>query len=669
MIVSWNWLRDYVKLDCAVESAAERLMMSGLNLEEIQPADEDFAIDLEVTSNRPDCLGHVGVARELSVLYGVPLSIPKAGISCIDARTADVTSVENLAAEDCTQYQARVIRGVKVGPSPEWLVHRLETLGLRSVNNVVDVTNYVLMECGQPLHAFDLNKLAGQRIVVRRASQGEPFVAINGRKYELDSDMCVIADAERAVAIAGVMGGQESEVSEATTDLLIETANFVPLSVRRTARRLSLFSDSSFRFERGVDVTQIDWASRRCCELIVELCGGEVLAEPICVGDLSGKRAEMEFRFGQVERILGISIPAKTCREILIALGCEELSCSDELGKYRAPSWRADLTREADLIEEVARIYGYDRIPENDPPAVEAIARSRQDRTLDLVNRVLNGAGFYEAMTMTFVSEEMNAMFNPRGVSVPLSVEHSSRKKENVLRSSLVPSLLACRRANERTGTENAQLFEVARVFTALTIEGAEQPLCLSCVSGRSFLELKGVLEALVKEVDSTAKLTARIADVKGLAEGRSAELLLNGKRWGWMGEVSEEVLQLTGLRDTACAAEVELQTLIDLLNIAPQTKPIPQFPAVERDFNFLLAETTSWEELAVTIEKSGGPLLEEVSFVSEYRGENLGAGKKTYLARVAFRSDERTLTGEDADAAHAAIVSACESGLQAELR
>ncbi len=670
MIVNWNWLRDYVSLDCSVEEAAERLMMSGLNLEEIQAHGDDFAIDLEVTSNRADCLGHIGVARELSALFDKPLQIPQAAITPVASATASLLVVENRAEEHCPHYTARIIRGVKVGPSPEWLKARLECLGLRSVNNVVDVTNYVLMECGQPLHAFDYQKLQGQKLVIRLASAGEKILAIDGREYELDSQTCVIADAHRPVAVAGVMGSKETEVSETTTDLVIEVAQFTPLSVRRTARKLSLFSDSSFRFERGVDLQNLDWASRRCCELIMQLAGGEILEAPLVVPALPvAEPVQVSLRYEQVSRLLGIPVSVAEIRSILQKLGLQELESSEQSGQYTAPSWRADLTREVDLIEEVARIHGYEKILENDPPRVTAATKSAHDRTTDLIHRVFNAAGFYEAMTLTFTSDEHSQLFNPRGVEPVLRVEHSSRKKENVLRASLVPSLLVSRRANERTGTTNARLYEIARVFTRLSPAGAEQTMLVSAVTGQDFLTLKGLIEQLAQETNSTLKLEVRPSNYSGFAAGRGAELLLNGQFWGWLGELDSQVATAFDLKDAVTVVELELDVLTQHLELAPQLQPIPQFPAIERDFNFLLEEPVTWQELATTIADSGSSLLKSIRFAGEYRGEKMGAGKKTYLARASFRAEDRTLTGEEVDTLHATIVAACERKLSAVLR
>src|SRR5579871_3685066 len=326
MIVSFRWLKDYVPLSVSAEELTRRLMLAGLNHEETVAHGDDLAIDLEITSNRPDCLGHIGVAREAAVLLNKLLKLPAAAApSSGKTTTGELARVSIEAPELCPRYTARVMRGVKIKSSPDWLVRRLATIGIAAINNVVDITNYVLMECGQPLHAFDLAKLQGRQIVVRQARRGERFEAINHKQYELEPGMCVIADAERAVALGGVMGGADSEVSSSTTELLIESAEFAPRSIRNTARKLNLHSDSSYRFERGLDPAGVDWASRRACELILQLAGGELAAGVIDLGTQPAARAPSTLRFGQLARILGIDIPSATARRILTALGNREV--------------------------------------------------------------------------------------------------------------------------------------------------------------------------------------------------------------------------------------------------------------------------------------------------------------------------------------------------------
>lgn len=673
MIVSWDWLHEYVQPERAVDEITHRLTMTGLNLEGVEPVADDTAIDLEVTSNRPDCLGHIGVAREISALFDCPLQIPAAQVEETTAAAADVVQVEISDQQLCPRYIARVIRGVKVGPSPLWLQRRLETLGITPINNVVDVTNYVLMECGQPLHAFDLAKLAGQRIEVRPARAGEKLEAINHITYELQPQNLVIADGERPVAIAGVMGGADTEISESSTEILIETAAFLPLSVRNTARQLNLRSDSSYRFERGVDLAQLDWASRRCCELIQSTGGGEILAGSVVAGQTENPQpADVPLRYPQVERLLGLRIDPAQMQRILNALGLETVEHSEQQGVFRAPSWRRDLGREIDLIEEVARVYGYEQIPEEPPLPVVATARSRRDRVTGRLREILIGMGLFESLTMSFTSEEQLEWFRPYPDRTPLSVDHSSRRRENLLRQSIVPSLLQSRRDNERFGTSNAELFEIARVFLDPPTESggcATEPIMLSMVSGRSFLELRGVIEQTVCELNPSLRLEAAPSDVAGFAAGRGCELSVDGQPLGWLGELDRPVLDQVGLREETTVAELRVEVLEELAQLVAHFTPLPQFPSVSRDLNLLLSEQVTWADLEQTVRNAAGPLLASVEFAGQYRGKQIAADKKSYLMTMEFRADERTLTTEEVDGIQQQILAACEREHQAELR
>ncbi len=672
MIVSHNWLNEYVSLDMSVGELTDRLTMSGLNLEGVEDVEGDTAIDLEVTSNRPDCLGHIGVAREVGVLFDQPLTIPEAEVTTGSEKTAGVTSVEIECPDLCPQYVARVIKGVTVGPSPAWIQSRLRTLGITPINNIVDITNYVLMECGQPLHAFDFDKLGGQRIIVRRAHEGETIEAIDHKTYPLTSDMCVIADAENAVAIGGVMGGASTEISDRTQNVLIETANFDPLAIRGAARKLSLFSDSSYRFERGVDEQQLLWASNRCCELILATSGGILLDEPVIAGDIpQWEPNAVLLRFDQISRSLGINILPKECVRILTDLGMTPVGeASDDMAAFVAPSWRRDLTRECDLIEEIGRIHGYDRVPEDVVIPVVATIDTARDVVRDRVSDVLTAAGYHEAVTMSFVSRETFDLFTPRGDFEPLSVEHSSRKHENILRQSLVPNLLVSRRENERQGTFNARLFEIASVYLAATPEDpSTQPTMLSFVTGDSFATVRGLLDTLAHTINANSAVTAQPAGVPQFAAGRGAEVLLNGKPWGWLGELDRDVTDRLDLRDAVTVCELDLGPLIDALERTPQYASLPQYPSMQRDLNFVLDDAVTWQELERIVQISAGPLLDGVSFVDQYRGKQIPVGKKSYVLSVAYRSPDRTLTSEEVDTAQKTVVAACEQQLGAVQR
>ena len=674
MIVSWNWLTEYVSLDMPVEELTDRLTMAGLNLEGVESVENDTAIDLEVTSNRPDCLGHIGVAREIGVLYDRDTRQPEANCPTVSERTADSVSIDIECPDLCPAYTARVLRGIRIGPSPAWMQERLQAIGVTPVNNVVDATNYVLMECGQPLHAFDLDNLTGSRIVVRRARKDEKLLAIDHREYPLAEDMCIIADAEKPVAIGGVMGGADTEISAGTTNLLIEVANFQPLSIHHTARQLKLHSPSSYRFERKINDQQMDWASRRCCELILLTAGGELLEEPVLAGKIPAWEPEpITLRFSQVLRILGTNVPRNECIEILVTLGLVQSgAATDETATFLPPAWRRDLTREIDLIEEIARIHGYDRIPENRPIPTVAGTRSTSQRVEQRVRRTLTASGFHEALTFSFVAEDTNRMFEADSECETMGITPSAGDYGNVLRTSLVPSLVNCRRDNERHGNVNAELFELSRVYRAPDPrDPSSQPHRIGLVSGRSFRELRGVVDAIAAAINQQADVAMQPADIPQLMPGRGAKVTLNGKHWGWFGELDRDTagIKELKLRDPVTIAELDLHVLTTIANLNPQSQPIAQHPAIARDLNFILNDDVMWRQLEETVQSAAGEHLESVGFVDQYRGKHIPAGMKSYVLTINYRAADRTLTGEEVDEAQQRIISACEDQLAATLR
>ena len=687
MLVSWDWLKQYVTLDVSVDEMSERLTMSGLNLEEFHAVGNDFCIDLEVTSNRPDCLGHLGVAREAAVLLGQTLKVPAASPKSGSTPVSSVTSVAIECPDLCPQYQARIIRGAKVGPSPAWLVQRLATVGIASINNIVDITNYVLMECGQPLHAFDFDKLHGKKIIVRRAKSGEKLQAIDHKEYTLTPEMCVIADADHPVALAGVMGGAEAEITTATKSILIEAALFAPLSIRETSRRLKLSSDSSYRFERKLDPHGPDWASRRCCELILELAGGELLYGAVFAGTQpSARRDPITLRFAQIERVLGITIPDEEAVRILLALGLEmvgreQAECAKQDGQecpsynsatFVPPSNRLDLSREIDLIEEVARIHGLDKIRDDVSVPLCRSAQSLRDRVTDRVCDVLTAAGFFEAITLSLVSERDHKLFQPRGNLAPLSIDHPDFRQASLLRHSLVPSLMASRRENERRGSFGAQLFEIAAVYLSsdkTLPQSQSEPTLVSFVSGSAFAEMKGLVEQLAARVNSLAVVTARPSSLPQFVPGRGAEVLLNGQFWGWLGELDRSVSDQLDLRDTVSIAELDLSVLEANANLVPKFQPWPQYQGSSRDLNFVLDDQVTWNSLEETVRNAAGPLLESVGFGGQYKGKQIPDGKKSYLVTLLYCSPDRTLTGEEIEAAQQSVISSCATQLGATLR
>jgi len=670
MIISWNWLKEHVDLPMSVDELTERLTLSGLNLEGTEAVGDDLAIDLEVTSNRPDCLGHIGVAREVAVLWDQKLKIPDAKPKAAGTKIDGLASVAVQCPELCPRYTARVIRGVKIGPSAAWLVERLRTLGIATINNVVDISNYVMMECGQPLHAFDFAKLAGQKIIVRESKPGEKFTAINHQEYELASGTCVIADAKRAVALAGVMGGSETEVSAGTADLLIEAADFDPLSVRNTARRLNLHSPSSYRFERGVDTEGIDWASRRCCEMIIELAGGELAEGVLDVGESPARGEPIKLRFSQLKRILGIEVPPDEVRKILTDLGNQETHACGQCVKVIPPTWRADLTREIDLVEEVARIHGYDQIPEDAGVRMVASTRSREDRVLEQVRGVLVAAGFNEAMTLSAVDRSWIDKFRPWTDAEPLVTSTPVLRRADCLRQSLVPSLLAARRTNETLSNTVIEFFEIADVYLPRPGELPDERRMLGMTSGGGFSELKGVVETLIKTVAPGCRLEASEHDDRLWTSGHGCRLAIGGRDFGYLGKVSEWGLGQFDLRGATTVLELDLGVLVDVAIPIRQVRPLSPYPSVGRDLNVVVDEQVRWADVERIVLANGGDLLESIAFQETYHDvERLGADKKSLLLSIQLRSTEGTLTNEQADAIRDRMVAALGKELGGKLR
>ncbi len=681
MIISTNWLADYVQLQAPTDALVERLLMSGLNHESTSAVGGDTAVEIEVTSNRPDCLGHIGVAREAAVLFSRPLHIPDPRPLEGGRRAAESVAVEIRSPDVCPFYSARVIRGVKIGPSPAWLVERLATVGIESVNNVVDVTNYVMLECGQPLHAFDLAKIRGGRIVVRRAAAGEPFTAINHKTYPLTEQMCVIADAGGAVALAGVMGGAESEIGDATTDILLESAQFAPLAVRAAARGLVLASPSSYRFERTPDPAAVDWASRRAAAMILDLAGVTLEKSAVEAGSLEFSPATIDLRPHRVREVLGIDIAADRQREILTGLGFAELDPGNKAAapsRWQAPTWRRDAWREIDLVEEIARIEGYDRVPENWPITARPVELSPREQSIRAASAVLVGAGLCEAMTRSVVAAGLEAMRSPWGDAAPLVISPALVRGADRLRRTLLPSLLEARVGNVAVGAPHGELFEIARAYIARPSGAAaespvEEPLLVSLVTGGSFSAAKGLAEAVLTRFGVCAKF--RPLDLDLFARGRAAEIVIDQpgrapERIGVVGEFAARALEVSGLEGAVAGAELRLDRLESALGIERKLRRPSDFPAVERDVNLVVDDSVSWGDVAVAVGEAAGDLLEQCRLVQVWKdAERLGAGKKSMVVSLRLRSFTGTLSSEEANRVVSDVVAACGRKVGAVLR
>lgn len=672
MRVSYDWLRQYCDPPGSPEALAELLKQVGIGVEAMEPVGEgDTCLLTEITPNRPDWLGIIGVAREVAAATGSPLRLPQVDLQEDDPPVEEFCSVEVAERRLCPRYTARVITGVTVGPSPEWLRRRLESVGLRSINNVVDVTNFVMWECAQPLHAFDYETIEGRRIIVRRARPGERITAIDGSLCDLSAEDLVIADARRPVAIAGVMGGLETEVTGRTTTVLLESAEFDPLTVRRTARRLNLPSESSYRFERGVDPAGVAWASARAAALIAEVAGGTVARGLIDRNFQPRRTPRVTLRYQRIARLLGIEVPAEEVVRILEALGFEVARRSSRRVTVRVPTWRRrDVTREIDLIEEVARIVGYDRVPAAETVRVRLVRPGKLDEVTRAARQVMVGAGYSETVNLSLLPRWAAEVLSPWCQAEPIALRNPISEEYAYLRRSLLPSLLRVQATNERVRREDLHLFETAPVYwpAAERRTGCREERHLALLTTGGVLEAKGVLEAVLERLGLAGEW--REATLEGLAEGRCLELLLEGERVGVLGEVSAELTQRFDLRRPPAVAEVRLEALAPKAQLVRRFQPLARYPEVERELAVVVDEAVRWADISRVIEALGIDILESFGPPQEpYRGPQVGPGKKSITFPLIFRSPERTLTSEEVTRRTERIVEALARELGARLR
>ena len=673
MLISWEWLADYVTLDAPIDQVVDRWALSGLNHESTEWVEGVPVIDLEVTSNRADCLGHIGIAREAAVLYSLALKIPSVDLPTSKQSVHEVLEVENLFPEACPRYTARVIRGVKIGPSPEWFAKRLRTIGIRPINNVVDATNYVMMECGQPLHAFDLNRIASNRIVVRPANQKENFKAIDHRSYVLDPQMVVIGDSQSALALGGVMGGSDSEVSETTVDLLIEAASFEPMAIRRTARRLKLHSPSSHRFERRIDPQGLDFASQRCCQWILQFAGGQLLDGWIDTHGESKVESRVPLRRSRITRVLGIEVPWDRCQDILSRLGCSLETDQDTLVAV-PPSFRQDLTREIDLIEEIARVHGYEAIPEDAMVPMVASAARPKDTMMHTVRSIACASGFSETLNPSLIGKSPIDRISPWTLQDPLGTSVPLLEGASHLRRSLIPSLIAARLHNQSQSNRDVRLFETANVYLSHgeQIRG-DQPrgdqlpkeqYNFGCIAESDPRLVRGVFEEMIDRVwgQEGPVLEERMIDFDFLDKGSSIAWFLRGTMIAWVGSLSRSLAQSNKIDGPVALGELDLDLLLASARSVPKLRTLSPYPAILRDLNFIVDEGVLWGQILWTIEQSAGELCKEVVFREIYRDTKRdGEGKKRVLLTLTIQSDSETLKGEQADAVVSRVVSACE--------
>ncbi len=672
MKTSYNWLKDYCSVQLPAHELAERLSHSGLNVDSYEPHGDDWMLDVEIKTNRPDCLCHLGVAREVAAITGLDLIRPDVRLTEATRPWSDAAAVDVQDPDLCPHYTARVVTGVAVGPSPQWMQQRLTTCGVRPINNVVDITNYVMLEAGQPLHAFDLALIGGNHIIVRRARAGETLTLIDGSELELDGTECVIADEQTPVALAGVMGGLESEISDTTNTVLLEAARFDPINNRRTSRTHHVTSESSYRFQRGIDPETTDWASRRACRLLCELAGGTLLAGSADLRFDRTETPEVTMRHARLSLLLGIEVTAERVTAIFEGLELPVVRSDEESITVRVPSWRADLRREVDLIEEVARIHGYDRISETTSMPVRPAAPSPGELARRRTRRLLAGAGFHEAITYSLVQASDLQSTQPWTDRPPTAVRNPVTADRTHLRLTNVANLLLVKQFNGAHGTPAVDLFELGRVYLPRgKDEQPEEKLCLTLLTDREdgLRVLKGLLANLRDELGVEADLEETPEDVGPCRPEEALTLRLEEDLLGFAGVTSDQVAEQLDLNGNPAYMELDFARLQERTRLERPYRPVPRYPATQRDLAMVVPEETLWRDIEDCVRAHAPDTLEAVELFDIYRGEAVPAGKKSVAFSLTFRREDATITSEEAEEARKAVISGLGEALGATLR
>ncbi len=693
MRIVYNWLKEFVDVKEQAAELRSRLSLAGIAIDAVEDSEVGPVLDAEITANRPDCLGHYGIAREVAAIYRLGVKPLQPKLREVADSVSDATRVEIEAPELCARYTARVLRGVKVQPSPNWLRQRLEAIGQNSINNVVDVTNYVMFELGQPLHAFDLDTLAEKRIVVRRARPGEKIRTLDGAERTLAKEMCVIADAVRAVAIGGVMGGADSEIGFASKNLLIESAWFDPISVRNTSKALGLRTEASYRFERGLDPEMAELASRRAAELVEQLAGGEILAGVVDRYPRRESPLTIELSRKELVRVMGEDVPDRDIEEILGALGFRPARKDQNRGssgsilavwECRQPSWRRDVTREIDLIEEVARHYGYDKFSPRLPSARQPARRQPHAGALDRVRERLMALGYQQIVAIPLVDRRRDEIFRPQGMT-PAVIENPLAEDASVMRSNGTVSMVAALEWNLNHGQHNLRLFEIGKTYELRKGEPAETVVLTLGATGLA--REKTIYEA-AREF-SFADLKGDLDSIGHLASGNwcwnpITEVWLDPARAGQISEpasslpigiaglLARKVADQLKLRQEIFIAELRLEPLLEGIERAEASRrfeSLPRFPAVERDFSLVLRHGVAFAEVADAIRGLAIPEVRRVEAADLFRGGQVPAGKFSLMIRVTLQKAEATLTDAEIADACSRIVAALERQLGATLR
>jgi len=660
MKISVTWLKDYLEFDLPAAEVIGRLNDIGLMVESCEEKDGDLILDVATYSNRPDTLGHLGLARELAAALERPLKKKAWPLVEWGERTSDAADVQILDTDLCPRYCGLVVRGIPVGPSPEWLRRRLEAMGLKPINNVVDVTNYVLFSTSHPIHAFDLAKLQDRTVIVRKAQKGEKIRTLDGRDVDLKPDMLVIADSQKPVALAGVIGGEESAVSDATRDVFIESACFNPVSVRKTRQQLGIDTDASYRFERGADISFPPQAALMAASLLCQM-GGKATAGILDVYPEPRKNREIILRHRRIAELLGVEVEEAFVEALFGRLDFPVEPKGNGVWRLKVPFHRVDIEREADIIEEIARFYGYDRIPAVMAPlkVIETPPNKERDKVRKL-REVLFHQGFDEILSFSFTAAESEQAF--RTGRTPVALRNPVSSKASLLRTTLLGGLLEATAWNRNRGLEGVHVFEAGNIYYRQGDEVVEKLSLAFSTSGRigglhwqgkvedaDFFHLKGSCEMMMVQL-RCEPFFFEPADHPFFEPANSLALTFKSETIGHLGMVRKSLLEAASLKDTVYAAEIDLALLLSKQPKPFVYAPVVRFPSIVRDLSFLVGRDISYQDIRRAIDKSSLPFLEDVGLLDIYSGSSLGGDKVSLTLRFVYRHPQRTLTADEVD-------------------
>jgi phenylalanyl-tRNA synthetase beta chain len=679
MKISYNWLKEYVDIKVSAEKLAGILTMAGLSVESVSKLGDDSILDIEITANRPDWLSVIGVAREVAALTAGKLKLPAVTAPKVKGREAGIkVSIEDKKL--CPRYTARVIRNVKVADSPAWLKGRIEAMGLRPVNNIVDITNFCLFETGEPMHAFDLDKLSGGCIVVRKAVKGEKIFTIEGTEKTLEDTALIIADNAKPVAIAGVMGALNTEVNYSTKNILLEAAYFDPISIRRTSRKIGISSESSYRFERRVDPENIAHASNRALGFILELAGGEA-GEFVDVKGAADKPKAVALKHGRLNNVLGADIGAREIKKIVTALGMKVKASSKDGLKLESPGFRHDLKGEIDVIEEVARVYGYNNIPSTLPNIVDQPIRMEADMVArNRMLECLTGLGVDEIITYSLLSKKLIAAAGfPANEAI--DIKNPLTSEQEAMRPSLISGMLGAMLWNINRKARDLKLFELGNVYMKKEggVFGEKKHLCIG-IAGQAFeswigparasdfYELKGMAETLFAEL-GIQNVSFKHATQPGFSSSECAEILIGSRSVGFLGEINRRVLGDFDIKEKVYILEADADAILDNVAREKVFSELPKYPAVYRDISIIAGKGTQNADVITVIRAAAGPMLKDAKLIDRYRGKQIPEDKVSLTYRLEYQLLARTLEDKDVLEAGAKVLRELDEKLGAKLR